>query len=331
MRVFVAGATGAIGKPLVQQLIAGGHQVTGMTRSPKKAAWLRDAGAVAVVCDAFDARGVNEAVHAAQPDVVIDELTDLPHKVNPFRFSRFYAGQNPLKRSASKTLLQAAIDAGARRHIMQSVAFAYDPAVGEGLHVEDDPLWREAPKPWDETLPLFIDAERLILEAAGIDGIVLRYGFFYGPGTHFATDGSQAADVRRRRYPIVGDGGGVYSFIHITDAAHATVLAAEVGAAGAYNVVDDSPLPVREWLPDYAAALGAKPPRRVPTWLARLTTSAIPTHFSTTLRGASNARIRRQCGWRPAYPDPRDGFRHDLSADKSPSDFRGRSRRRAPQ
>jgi len=308
MRIFVAGATGAIGQPLVRQLIEAGHDVTGMTRSPAKATWLREAGAGAVVCDALDAQATKEAVHACGPEVVIDQLTDLPQKANPFRFNRFYDRQNQLKTKAPLVLLEAAVEVGARRHIMQGVAFTYDPgASSEGIHAEDDPQYKDPPKPWDEALPPFAISEQRVIEEPSLEGIVLRYGFFYGPGTHMASDGSLAADVRRRRYPIVG-GGGVYSFIHVADAAGATLLAAEAGKAGAYNVVDDKPLPVREWLPSYAEALGAKPPRRVPAWLARLTTGPIPTHFSTTLRGASNAKLRESLEWEPEYPDPREGF-----------------------
>ena len=312
MKVFVAGATGAIGRPLVEQLVAAGHEVTGMTRTPQKTAWLRTVGAEPVVADARDPEATKAAVRAAEPEVVIDQLTDLPRKLNAFRFNRFYQRQNDLKAVAPRALLDAAIEVGARRHIMQSVAFAYDPAIGDGLHTEDDPLWRDPPKPWDETLQLFVESERQVVEASGPSGIVLRFGFFYGPGTHFASDGSQAADVRRRRVPIVGDGAGVYSFIHVADGARATVRAAEQGQAGAYNVVDDTPLAVRDWLPSYAAALRAKPPLRVPAWLARLTTGPIPTHFSTTMRGAANARLRHAVGWRPDYPDPREGFARAL-------------------
>jgi len=308
MRIFVAGATGAIGQPLVRQLIEAGHDVTGMTRSPAKATWLREAGAGAVVCDALDAQATKEAVHACGPELVIDQLTDLPKKANAFRFNRFYDRQNQLKKKAPLALLEAAVEVGARRHIMQGVAFTYDPgASSEGIHAEDDPQYKDPPKPWDEALPPFAISEQRVIEEPSLEGIVLRYGFFYGPGTHMASDGSLAADVRRRRYPIVG-GGGVYSFIHVADAAGATLLAAEAGKAGAYNVVDDKPLPVREWLPSYAEALGAKPPRRVPAWLARLTTGPIPTHFSTTLRGASNAKLRESLEWEPEYPDPREGF-----------------------
>ena len=175
MRVFVAGATGAIGRPLVQHLIARGHDVTGMTRTPSKAGWLREVGAAAVVCDALDAQATKAAVRAAEPEVVIDELTDLPQKVNAFRFNRFYDRQNPLKEVAPKALLEAAVEVRARRHIMQSVAFAYDPSAGSGgLHVEDEPLWRNPPKPWDETLPLFVGSERQVVEAGGEEGSVLR-------------------------------------------------------------------------------------------------------------------------------------------------------------
>ena len=312
MKVFVAGATGAMGRPVVQQLLAAGHEVTGMTRTPSKGTWLREIGAEAVVCDALDPAAVEAAVRAAEPEVVIDELTDLPKKMNVFRFNQFYKRQDPLKKTASKTLLRAAQAVGAKRHLMQSIAFAYDPAVGAGLHVEGDPLWRDPPKPWDKTLPIFTNIEREVIEAPALEGIVLRYGFFYGPGTHYAKDGSQAADVRKRRLPIVGDGGGVYSFIHVADGARATMLAAESGRAGAYNVVDNTPLPVREWLPSYAAALGAKAPRHVPVFAARLTTGPLPTHVSTTLRGAANAKLRSTLGWEPTYPDPRDGFAQAL-------------------
>lgn len=313
MKVFVAGATGALGRPLVQQLVAAGHEVSGMTRTPSKVTWLRDEGAEAVVCQALDVSAVEAAVRAAEPEVVIDELTDLPKKLNVFRFDRFYRRQNPLKKTASRALLRAAQAVGAKRHIMQSIAFAYDPRAADGLHTEDDPLWRDPPKPWNETLPIFTQSEREVIEAPALEGIVLRYGFFYGPGTHYAKDGSQAADVRKRRLPIVGDGDGVYSFIHVADGARATMLAAESGRAGAYNVVDDTPLPVREWLPSYAAALGAKPPRHVPVFAARLATGPLPTHVSTTLRGAANAKLRSALDWQPTYRDPRVGFIRELS------------------
>ena len=309
MKFFVAGATGAIGKPLVRLLVSEGHQVTAMTRTPSKADWLREVGAEPVVCDALDADALRAAVRAAEPEVVIDHLSDLPPKMNVFRFNHFYDRQNPMKMTAPHALLEAAVEVGARRHVMQSIAFAYDPSHGEGLHEEDDPLWMDAPRPWDTAVPVAAESERAVAEAAGVEGVVLRYGFFYGPGTYFAPDGSQGQDVRRRRFPIVGDGGGVYSFIHVDDVAAAALTAADSAPPGIYNVVDDTPLAVRDWVPAFAESLGAKPPRRVPTWMARVATGPIPTHISTTVRGASNRKFRDATGWRPRFPDARDGFR----------------------
>jgi nucleoside-diphosphate-sugar epimerase len=306
MKIFIAGATGAIGRPLVRQLLGAGHEVTGMTRTPEKLRWLEEQGAKAVLVDALDTEATGDAVLLAEPEIVIDQLTDLPKKASPFRFRHFYDKQTPLKETAPLPLLEAAIEVGAKRHIMQSVAFMYAPT-GQ-LHSEDDPLYLDAPPPWDKAIPPFPRIEQRIIDEAELEGVVLRYGFFYGPGTHMASDGSLFADVQRRRYPIVGDGGGIYSFIHIEDAAAATVLAAQQGQAGIYNIVDDTPLAVREWLPAYARATGAKPPRRVPKWLARMAVGAIPTHFSTTLDGASNLKARKALSWAPSHPDPREGF-----------------------
>ena len=306
MKIFVAGATGAIGRPLVRQLVAAGHQVTGMTRTAGKAAGLLEQGAEVVVINALDTETMKEAVRQAKPEIVIDQLTDLPKKANPFRFRSFYKKQTPLKETAPLPLLEAAIEVRAERHIMQSVAFMYAPA-GQ-LRSEDDPVYLDAPPPWDTAIPPFPRIEQRIVDEAALEGIVLRYGFFYGPGTHMAPGASLYRDVQRRRYPIVGDGGGIYSFVHVDDAAAATVLAAEAGQGGIYNVVDDTPLAVREWLPAYASAIGAKPPRRVSRWLARIAVGAIPTHFSTTLDGASNLKARRALSWTPGRPDAREGF-----------------------
>jgi nucleoside-diphosphate-sugar epimerase len=247
----------------------------------------------------------------AEPEIVIDQLTDLPKKASPFRFRHFYDKQTRLKETAPLALLEAAIEVGAKRHIMQSVAFMYGPT--GGLHSEDDPVYLDAPPPWDKAIPPFPPIEQRIVDEATLEGIVLRYGFFYGPGTHMAPGASLYLDVQRRRYPIVGDGGGIYSFVHVDDAAAATVLAAEAGRGGIYNVVDDTPLAVREWLPAYASAIGAKPPRRVPRWLARMTVGAIPTHFSTTLDGASNLKARQALSWTPDHPDAREGFVEGMS------------------
>jgi nucleoside-diphosphate-sugar epimerase len=313
MRIFVAGASGAIGRPLVRQLVERGHDVVGMTRTPAKVSELAALGAQVVVCDAMDTAPLREEVLAAQPEVVVDQLTDLPQRVNVFRFKRFYDRQTPLKRAASPTLLRAAVESGAAKHIVQSVAFIYAPGQ-PGLRTEDDPLYHDAPAPWDEALPPFFMSEAAVVDEPSLDGIVLRYGFFCGPGTHYGPDGSIADEVRRRHFPIVGDGGGINSFIHVEDGATATVAAIESGPRGIYNIVDDTPLAVRDWAPGYAKALGAKSPRHVPRWMARISTGALLTYLSTELPGASNAKAKAVLGWSPARGSIIDGIRQDTSA-----------------
>jgi len=290
MRIFVAGATGAIGRRLVPMLVAGGHDVTGMTRSPDRARGLEAAGAVAVVCDVFDREGLVEAVVAARPDVVVHELTDLPATIRPRR------------------MVEAAQAAGAQALVAQSIAFAY---VTDGDEVADEtaPLAVDAPGPWGDSVRAVRSLETSVLEAHGLRGAVLRYGYLYGPGTAYDPDGgSTAGMVAKRRFPIVGAGNGVFSFVHVDDAARATVAAIEGDARGTFNVVDDEPAPLREWLPVYAGALGAKPPRHVPAWLARLAAGPFAVAFATQGRGASNARARSELGWTPYYPSWRTGF-----------------------
>jgi nucleoside-diphosphate-sugar epimerase len=307
MRVFVAGATGAIGHPLVQQLLAAGHEVTGMTRSAERARRLEEAGAAAVVCDAFDAAGVEHAVRAARPEVVIDQLTDLPPRYDVRKLKAMYERQNRLRREGSGNLLRASEAAGARRHILQTVAFIYEP--GPGLADEDDPTFINAPEPFDEATRVVAEAEHHVVGSILLEGIVLRYGVFYGPGTYYAPGGSQAEDVRKRRYPVVGAGTGVFSFVHVDDAADATVAALDRGRPGAiYNVVDDEPAAMKDWLPALAEAIGAKPPRRVPGWLARVFVGSFPVYLATQLRGASNRRAKEDLGWRPSHPTWREGF-----------------------
>ncbi len=308
MRVFVAGATGAIGRPLVSQLLAAGHEAIGMTRSPEPAGELEAAGAAAVVCDAFDADALERAVAGARPEAVFDELTDLPRRYDVRRLKSVYQGQNRLRREGSANLLRAAQAAGARRHVLQTIAFSYAP--GEGLATEEDPLFTGAPRPFDEGVRVIVEAEQRVRRSSEPEGMVLRYGFLYGPGTYYAPGGSQAEDVRRRRFPLVGSGAGVFSFIHVDDAAAATVAVLERGRPGAvYNVVDDEPAPLREGLPRYAEALGAKPPRRVPAWLARLLGGRPAVYWATQLRGASNALAKRELDWRPGHASWREGFR----------------------
>jgi 2-alkyl-3-oxoalkanoate reductase len=306
----VAGATGAIGRPLVPKLIGAGHEVTGMTRSEERAATLREAGAAAVVLDVFDEEGVRTAMVAARPEVVVHQLTALPERIDP-RDRSVYHATNRLRTEGTRILLDAARAARARRVVAQSIAFAYE-AEGEMVKDEESPLMSDAPGPFGEGVRAVRDMEAMVLEAEGLEGLVLRYGFFYGPGTFYAEDGSMAGDVWRRRMPIVGRGTGTFSYVHVEDAADATLAAVERGAPGVYNIVDDEPAPLREWVPVYAGAIGAKPPWRIPAWLARLVAGKATTVMATQLRGASNEKAKRELGWTPAHPSWRQGFRDSL-------------------
>ena len=263
MRVFVAGGTGVIGRRLLALLAGAGHEVTAMTRSQRRAEEMRARGVQPVIADAFGAAMLHDAVMKATPEVVINQLTKIPRRLNPRRIKDEMAATNRLRIEATRTLVEAARAAGADRMISQSISFVYDPK-GEALATEDEPLFHGAPAAFSELVRAIDTSEHTVLDAEGVAGIVLRYGYFYGPGTIYASDGSFAEDVRRRRVPIVGDGEGVSSFIHVDDAAAATVLALEHGEPGAYNVVDDDPAPVRVWLPTYAQLLGAPHPFRVP-------------------------------------------------------------------
>jgi nucleoside-diphosphate-sugar epimerase len=307
MRVFLAGASGVVGRPLVPRLLEAGHEVTGMTRDPARAEAIRRAGAAAVVADALDAGAVRRAVADARPEVVVQHLTDLPKAIPPRRLARAYEGNDRLRREGTANLVAAARAAGARRYVAQNVCFFYA-TEGGPVKDEDAPLMSDAPPPFDRTGEVFREMERSILEAPGLEALVLRFGWWYGPGTTWARDGYSAREVRRRRLPVVGDGGGVFSFVHLDDVVGATLAAVEHGNAGVYNVCDDDPAPVRQWLPAYAAQLGAKPPRRVPRWLAALAVGRFQARMFTELRGASNAKARRELGWVPAHPTWRDGL-----------------------
>jgi nucleoside-diphosphate-sugar epimerase len=310
VRVFVAGATGAIGRPLVRQLIGAGHEVVGMTRSQERATALRAEGAEAVVCDAHDAAGLHAAVTAARPDVLVHQLTDLPQEFSP-RYK--YGETNALRSEVTRNLIAAGREAGAGRIVAQSISFFLLP---EGSMVKDE----EAPTissansdgVFAEAADATLDLERQVTGAEGMDGLVLRYGFFYGPGTWFAEGTGLAKAYRRRMSPIVGSGRGVFSFVHIEDAAAATVAAVERGATGVYNVVDDEPAPANEWMPAFAAAVGAGKPMRVPLWLGRLAAGG-NAEAMETMRGASNEKAKRELGWQPRYQSWRQGFREGLS------------------
>ena len=307
MRVFVAGASGAIGRPLVPRLVAAGHEVTGTTRSEERAEAIRAAGARAVICDALDADALRAAVVEAAPEVVVHELTALPHRFNP-RDKQMYAPTDRVRREGTRNLIAAAQVAGARRIVCESIAFAYAPGERPEVKEEDAPLALEAPLPFGDSVRAIDEMERAVLGAEGLEGLVLRYGWFYGPGTYFADDGSLARDVRRRLLPVIGKGIGLYSFVHVDDAANATVAAVERGAPGVYNVVDDEPAPQREWVSVYAEAIGAKKPLRVPVWVARLAMGKIAT-MADVQAGASNAKAKRELGWEPRWSSWRQGFR----------------------
>jgi 2-alkyl-3-oxoalkanoate reductase len=310
VRVFVAGATGVVGRPLVTKLVTAGHEVTGMTRSESKTEDVRRAGARAVVADVFDVHALGAAMEEARPEVIVHELTALPDRID-FRKADTYAATNRVRTEGTRNLIDAARTAGARRVVCQSIAFAYR-MDGEGLKTEDDPLLSEAGGAFGSGVSALREMEAMVLGTDGLDGLVLRYGFFYGPGTYYAADGTSTDDVRRRRMPIVGKGSGVFSFIHVDDAADATVAAVERGAPGVYNVTDDEPAPMREWVPVFAQAAGAKPPRRVPVWLARFVAGKDVSNFAVELRGASNEKAKRELGWEPVHTSWRSGFAESL-------------------
>jgi 2-alkyl-3-oxoalkanoate reductase len=299
LRIFLAGATGTLGRRLVPQLIDRGHHVVGTTRSnPDR---VRELGAEPVVVDPLDRAALVAAVVAAEPDVVVHQLTALTGIGLARNFDKTFAMTNRLRTEGTDNLIAAARAAGARRLVWQSYAgwpYARD---GAGLKVEDDPLDPDPPADVRESLAAIRHLEAAVTGAEGMEGVVLRYGGFYGPGTSIDAGGTHVDLIRKRKFPIGGGGAGVWSFVHIDDAAAATVAAIEGGPTGIYNVVDDAPAPISEWLPAMAAALGGPPPRRVPGWLVRLAAGAQAHSMMTRTRGASNAKAKRELGWRPAH------------------------------
>lgn len=316
MKVLLAGASGAIGRPLVPLLVAAGHEVVGTTRSEERAAALRAAGAEAVVCDLLEPGRPRQLVAEVLPDVIVDQLTSLPQQLNP-RDKKLYDANDRIRRDGSGALIAAATELGIRRYVLQSIAFLYAPEGGP-VKDEDARTWDDAPPPFNRAVNVMRGNERALL-AAPIEGLVLRYGFFYGPGTYYAADGTIGTMVAKRQFPLIGKAEGMTSYVHIADAAAATVAAVERGAPGIYNVVDDEPATVRTWLPVLAEALGAKPPRRVPAWLARLVAGPYAVAAATVLRGASNAKAKRELGWSPVLTSWREGFRSYRDSDPESS------------
>jgi nucleoside-diphosphate-sugar epimerase len=314
MKVFVAGATGAIGKQLVPMLVEGGHEVTGMTRTAAKTDLIRSLGARPAVADALDPEAVAQAVAESEPEVVIHELTAIDLSSFSRSIDKQFAETNRLRTEGLDHLLAAAKAAGARRFIAQSYAGWPYKRVGGPVKSEEEPLDDNPPKPVRESLGAIRHLESAVTRAEGIEGIALRYGGFYGPGTSLALDppGEQTQMVRRRRFPIVGNGAGVWSLVHIRDAAAATFAAVDQGEPGVYNVVDDDPAPVAVFLPELAKDIGAKPPRHVPRWLGRLAGGEAAVIMMTDIRGASNAKAKRELGWQLQYPSWRLGFKDGL-------------------
>jgi 2-alkyl-3-oxoalkanoate reductase len=305
MKVFVAGATGAIGRPLVAQLREAGHEVVGMTRSQERAEALRAAGAEAVVADALDADAVRPAIERARPDVVINELTDLDRPLNPRKYAEWLEGTNRLRKEGTRNLVDAARAAGVRRFISQSVAFAYD--FQPGTKTEGSPLMGAEGGDMSGAIR---ELEAQTLDAP--EGIVLRYGFFYGPGTSYDAGGQQIELIKKRQMPIIGGGKGSFSFIHIDDAASATAAAVARGKPGVYNVVDDEPAPGHEWIPYVAGLVGARKPIRIPVFIARIAAGRIAA-MATQLQPVSNAKAKAELDWQPRYASWRDGFRAELA------------------
>jgi nucleoside-diphosphate-sugar epimerase len=306
MRIFVAGATGAIGRQLVPRLVAAGHEVHGMTRSESKQTMLYDLGAVPVVADALDPDQVAEAVAKAQPEVIVHQLTAI-QSANPRHFDRDFALTNRLRTEGTDHLLSAAQAVGVRRFIAQSY-FAVYARTGGTVKSEDDPLDPAPAREMRNTAAAIRHLEDAVLGARWTEGIVLRYGAFYGPGTSLAPGGEYFELVRKRKFPLVGEGSGVWSFIHVADAAEATVAALDRGSRGIYNIVDDEPAAVADWVPALAQELRAKSPARVPRFVGRLFAGQTGLVMMTELRGASNAKAKRELAWRPTHPSWRQGF-----------------------
>lgn len=307
MKIFVAGATGAIGQQLVPRLVGAGHEVHAMTRTESKQKLLADQGAVPVVADALDPEQVADAVAMTEPEVIIHELTAIPAALDMRHFDQDFAQTNRLRTEGTDNLIAAGQAVGVEKFVAQSFFAAYA-RTGGPVKNEEDPLEPTPPRKMRGVVEAIRHVEQVVFGASWTEGIVLRYGGFYGPGTSIAPGAEQVEMVRRGRFPIVGDGGGIWSFIHIADAAEATVAAVERGRRGIYNITDDEPARVAEWLPALAEEVGAKRPMRVPRFVGRLFAGEVGVAMMTELRGASNAKAKHELGWQPAHPTWRQGF-----------------------
>jgi nucleoside-diphosphate-sugar epimerase len=309
MRILVAGARSR----LVPRLVAAGHAVTGLTRSRAKVEALRKAGAAATIVDALDFGAVRAAVLDARPEVVIHEMTAISNASDLAHFDRTFAATNRLRTDGVDSLLAAAHESGARRFIAQSFCGWPFARVGGPGKTEQDPLDPAPPREFRNSLTAINHLEGAVACSTGLEGVVLRYGVFYGPRTGLF-DGGIVDQLRHRRVPVIGDGGGWWSFLHVDDAAEATALAVEHGAPGVYNIVDDEPAPVREWLPELARMLDAKPPFTIPRWLGRIAAGKPIVVMMTESRAGSNRKARSGLGWAPAHPSWRQGFAEVLDS-----------------
>jgi nucleoside-diphosphate-sugar epimerase len=315
MRILVAGATGAMGKQLLPRLVADGHSVVGITRSEAKLGLIREMGASGVVADVLDPDQVARVVAEAEPEVIIHQLTALDRPFDTRHFDRTFHETNRLRTEATDYLLAAGRAVGVKRFIAQSYAGWPFERAGGAVKSEDDPLDPAPPKGMRESFDAILHLERDVTGAGWTEGIVLRYGGFYGPGTGLSAEGgAQAELLRERKFPVVGDGGGVWSFVQIEDAAEATVAAVKHGRRGIYNIVDDDPAPVAEWLPAAAKAVGAPKPRHVPRWVGRMLAGEVGAIMMTEVRGASNEKAKRELGWRPRHASWREGFAERAAA-----------------
>jgi nucleoside-diphosphate-sugar epimerase len=314
MKILLAGATGAVGKRLVPLLVRSGHQVVATTRTANKIEALRAAGAEPVVLDALDRTAVMAAVAAARPEVVVHQLTALTGTLDLKHFDRDFAETNRLRTEGTEYLLAASAAAGVRRFIIQSYTGWNNIREGGRIKTEEDPLDPHPTPAQRQTLAATRQQEAMIMGVAGIEGIALRYGSLYGPGTSIGPGGEVVEAVRARKMPIVGNGAGVWSFLHIDDAAEATRVAIERGPVGIYNIVDDDPAEVSVWLPEMARIIGAPAPYHVPAWIARLLIGETGVSMMTKVRGSSNAKARRLLSWQPAYASWRDGFQKSMRA-----------------
>ena len=312
MRIMVAGATGALGRFLVPQLVEAGHEVVGMTRSVGGVRPLRELGADSVLADALDGAAVKDAVAKAEPEVVVHQLTALKGDLDLKRFDRDFAMTNRLRTEGTDHLLAAAKAAGARRFVAQSFLGWNLDRAGGPTKTEDDPLDPHPVPSTVESMKAIKYLESAVTADDAIEGVVLRYGGFYGPGSIIGRGGMMVEQVRKRKVPIIGDGSGVWSFIHFDDAASATVRAVEQGDPGIYQIADDEPARASVWIPELARILGAKPPRKVPVWLGRLAAGDLGVSMFTQARGGDNAKAKRELGWTLRYPTWRDGFRNAL-------------------